>query len=73
MIELFLNSLPIFLNRGIPYVSKNRLTRMNAIADKLKEEDYDIVCLQEIWSINDFKMIKAKTYDKLPYTHYFYR
>ncbi|XP_043801021.1 putative neutral sphingomyelinase [Apis laboriosa] len=57
---------------GIPYVSPNRSARMTAIADKFATENYDIICLQEIWSINDFKMIKAKTQEQLPYSHYFY-
>ncbi|OXU23225.1 hypothetical protein TSAR_014811 [Trichomalopsis sarcophagae] len=57
---------------GIPYVSKNRVIRMNAIADKLMSEDYDIVCLQEVWSIDDFRLIRAKTQDRLPYSHYFF-
>ncbi|XP_003693892.1 putative neutral sphingomyelinase [Apis florea] len=57
---------------GIPYVSPNRNARMTAIADKFATENYDIICLQEIWSINDFKMIKAKTQEQLPYSHYFY-
>lgn len=59
--------------RGIPYVSKNRIERMNAIANRLNDENYDIVCLQEIWSINDFRLIRSKTQDKLPYSHYFFR
>nr|XP_033321070.1 putative neutral sphingomyelinase isoform X1 [Megalopta genalis] len=58
---------------GIPYISKDRTSRMEAIADKLASEDYGIICLQEVWSPNDFKMIKAKTQEQLPYSHYFYR
>lgn len=57
---------------GIPYVSKNRRARMEAIAEKLVTENYDIICLQEVWSIDDFKMMKAKTQEQLPYSHYFY-
>lgn len=59
--------------RGIPYISKNRMDRMKAIADQLCSGDYDIVCLQEVWLIRDYKMIKAATREKLPHTHYFYR
>lgn len=59
--------------RGIPYVSKNKRARMEAIAEKFITENYDIICLQEVWSIDDFKMIKAKTQEHLPYSHYFYR
>lgn len=57
---------------GIPYVSKNRSARMAAIAEKFAAENYDVICLQEVWSINDFKMMKAKTQEQLPYSHYFY-
>ncbi|XP_058789340.1 putative neutral sphingomyelinase [Phymastichus coffea] len=57
---------------GIPYVSKNRIDRMNAIAERLNDENYDIVCLQEIWSINDFRLIRSRTQEKLPYSHYFF-
>ncbi|XP_014211102.1 putative neutral sphingomyelinase [Copidosoma floridanum] len=69
--EIFLNVLTLNC-WGIPYVSKNRLNRMNAIADKLTSEDCDIVCLQEVWSINDYRLIKGKTREKLPYSHYFF-
>ncbi|XP_015596804.1 putative neutral sphingomyelinase [Cephus cinctus] len=57
---------------GIPYISKNRSARMNAIAEKLADGEYDIVCLQEVWSVDDFKMLKAKAQECLPYSHYFY-
>lgn len=62
-----------FLHRGIPYVSKNRITRMSAIAEKCASREYDIICLQEVWSVEDFKVIKAKVQEILPYSHYFYR
>lgn len=71
-LDLISSYIVIFF-RGIPYVSPNRNARMTAIADKFATENYDIICLQEIWSINDFKMIKAKTQEQLPYSHYFYR
>ncbi|XP_017891097.1 putative neutral sphingomyelinase [Ceratina calcarata] len=57
---------------GIPYVSRDRKARMAAIAEKFSKESYDVICLQEVWSIDDFKMIKAKTQEQLPYSHYFY-
>lgn len=57
---------------AIPYVSKNRKARMEAIADKFVDSEIDIICLQEVWSVDDFKMIRAKTQEKLPYTHYFH-
>lgn len=46
---------------------------MNAIADALLAADYDIVCLQEVWTDGDFFLIRDKVVDVLPYSHYFYR
>lgn len=46
---------------------------MEAIAEKLSTEEYDIISLQEVWSIDDFQMIKTKVQEKLPYSHYFHR
>ncbi|CAL7945150.1 unnamed protein product [Xylocopa violacea] len=57
---------------GIPYVSKDKNARIRAIAEKFATENYDIICLQEVWSVNDFKIIKARTQEQLPYSHYFY-
>ncbi|KAG7203833.1 hypothetical protein KM043_013844 [Ampulex compressa] len=57
---------------GIPYVSKNREVRMEAIAEKFATGEYDVICLQEVWSFADFQMIKAKTQEQLPYSHYFF-
>ncbi|KAL0105291.1 hypothetical protein PUN28_016738 [Cardiocondyla obscurior] len=45
---------------------------MLAIAEKCASGEYDIICLQEVWSVNDFKMIRTKTQEVLPYSHYFY-
>ncbi|XP_033606154.1 putative neutral sphingomyelinase isoform X2 [Cryptotermes secundus] len=57
---------------GIPAVSRNRKIRMNAIAEELALGKYDIVCLQEVWSENDYIDIKKLTLRVLPYSHYFY-
>ncbi|XP_043255982.1 putative neutral sphingomyelinase [Colletes gigas] len=57
---------------GIPYVSKDRKARIEAIAEKFTVENYDIICLQEVWSVEDFKMIKTKIQEQLPYSHYFH-
>lgn len=46
---------------------------MEAIAEKFVSQDYDVVCLQEIWSVSDFKLIRAKVREQMPYSHYFYR
>ncbi|XP_034952401.1 putative neutral sphingomyelinase [Chelonus insularis] len=57
---------------GIPYVSRNRVQRMRAIADQLLSGDYDIVCFQEVWSAKDYELIKNQILNILPYSHYFY-
>lgn len=46
---------------------------MAAIAEVLACGNYDIVCLQEVWTDSDFNLIKEKVSGVLPYAHYFYR
>lgn len=46
---------------------------MAAIAEVLATGNYDVVCLQEIWSDADYHMIKDKVSGVLPFSHYFYR
>lgn len=57
---------------GIPCVSKDRKPRMRAIAEALANQTYDIVCLQEVWSDDDFNLIREATLAVLPHSHYFY-
>ncbi|CAG9865285.1 unnamed protein product [Phyllotreta striolata] len=57
---------------GIPYVSKDRKNRMKAIACYLKNSEYDVVCLQEVWTDGDFDLIKNESSNIYPYVHYFY-
>ncbi|KAF4527422.1 hypothetical protein B566_EDAN015942 [Ephemera danica] len=57
---------------GIPFVSKDRAVRMDAIANQLATGKYDVVCLQEVWSNDDFDLIKDRVKEKLPYAHYFH-
>ncbi|KAK0183466.1 hypothetical protein PV327_001504 [Microctonus hyperodae] len=57
---------------GIPYVSKNRSQRMYAIAEELSSSDFDVVCLQEVWSTDDFTYIKKTCQENLPHSHYFH-
>lgn len=59
--------------RGIPLVSKDRKCRMQAIAETLALSQYDVVCLQEVWTDEDFVLIKDKVQGSLPFSHYFYR
>ncbi|CAB3228620.1 unnamed protein product [Arctia plantaginis] len=57
---------------GIPVVSKNRKERFEAIAKYLQESSHSIVCLQEVWSEQDYLFIKENVKSVLPYSHYFY-
>lgn len=59
--------------RGIPFVSKDRTARMKAIAEELASGKYDIVCLQEVWTVSDFNLIRDGVKSSLPYSHYFHR
>lgn len=57
---------------GIPFVSKDRKARMKAIALELASGKYDIVCLQEVWAVSDFNLIRDGAKPVLPYSHYFH-
>ncbi|XP_063823205.1 putative neutral sphingomyelinase [Ostrinia nubilalis] len=57
---------------GIPIVSKNRKERIHAIAKYLMESSHTLVCLQEVWSENDYLFIKDSLKEVLPYSYYFY-
>ncbi|XP_026765111.2 putative neutral sphingomyelinase [Galleria mellonella] len=57
---------------GIPVVSKNRKERMEAISKYLQTSSHNIVCLQEVWSENDYLFFKDSLKIVLPYSHYFY-
>ncbi|KAL0273040.1 UNVERIFIED_CONTAM: hypothetical protein PYX00_005815 [Menopon gallinae] len=56
---------------GIPYVSKDKNSRMSAIAKHLLISNLDLVCLQEVWSKKDFLFLSRKCHSQLPYSHYF--
>lgn len=59
--------------RGIPGISRDRKERFEAIGKYLAESVHNIVCLQEVWSENDYLQLKETLKEKLPYSHYFYR
>lgn len=64
----------IFASRGLPEVfAKEKKKRLSAIANYLNEGNYDVVCLQELWCIGDFKLIKSICNLTLPYAQYFHR
>ncbi|XP_058818342.1 putative neutral sphingomyelinase isoform X2 [Topomyia yanbarensis] len=57
---------------GIPYISKDRKVRVNAIGDVLSSGNYDVVSLQEVWSDGDYQYLKNRVEGVLPFAHYFY-
>ncbi|EEB06180.1 inositol phosphosphingolipid phospholipase C [Schizosaccharomyces japonicus yFS275] len=57
---------------GLRFVSKYRTERLHAIGVKLSECDYDIVLLQEVWSINDYHSIQNSTRENLPYSRFYH-
>ena len=59
--------------RGLYVVSKKRRFRLEAIADKISQEDYDLVALQEVWMPSDVELIRQKTQSTLPFAKHFYR
>ncbi|XP_055638499.1 putative neutral sphingomyelinase [Toxorhynchites rutilus septentrionalis] len=57
---------------GIPYVSKDRTVRVDAIGDVLASGKYDVVSLQEVWSDSDYQTLRKRAEAVLPFAHYFY-
>lgn len=49
------NRISFFLYRGIPFVSKDRSIRVNAISKEIANGDYDVVSLQEVSQIKSEK------------------
>jgi sphingomyelin phosphodiesterase 2 len=56
---------------GVPYVSKLRKQRMNALAKFINDSDIDICAFQEIWIEEDYKRLCGKTSNSFPYSYYF--
>lgn len=60
--------------RGIPWVSKDRHIRIEAIGNYLFENSkYDVISMQEVWTENDYQLLKLTIENVFPYSHYFYR
>lgn len=53
------------------YTSKNRKLRMKAIATKLRESDYSIIGLQEVWIRKDYEYLAEEMSSTFPYSYYF--
>lgn len=53
------------------YISKDRKTRMQAIAEHLKSCDYSIIGLQEVWVRKDYEYLSSELRMVFPYSYYF--
>ena len=56
---------------GLYGVSKFRRERMQAIGTYLKDSEFDIVLLQEVWCDEDFELIRAMIAHVYPHCHFF--
>uniref|UniRef100_A0A8D2MRV3 Sphingomyelin phosphodiesterase 2 n=1 Tax=Zonotrichia albicollis TaxID=44394 RepID=A0A8D2MRV3_ZONAL len=56
---------------AIRYLSKRRQQRVRLIGDTLRQEGFDLVLLQEVWSEQDYSELKAKLAGSYPFSHYF--
>lgn len=60
--------------RGIPYVSKDREIRMQAIGNFFASSScYDVISLQEVWTEHDYQLIRKIAEKQFSFSHYFYR
>ncbi|TXT10948.1 hypothetical protein VHUM_01699 [Vanrija humicola] len=57
---------------GLAFISKLRGPRLAAIANYLRESDYDVVCLQEIWIHQEFEQIRDDVQGVLPYSRFYH-
>ncbi|NWW31523.1 NSMA phosphodiesterase, partial [Panurus biarmicus] len=56
---------------AIRYLSKRRQERVRLIGDTLRQEGFDLVLLQEVWSEQDYSDLKGKLAGCYPFSHYF--
>ncbi|NXI26921.1 NSMA phosphodiesterase, partial [Sterrhoptilus dennistouni] len=56
---------------AIRYLSKRRQERVRLIGDTLRQEGFDLVLLQEVWSEQDYSDLKVKLASCYPFSHYF--
>ncbi|WVQ94507.1 hypothetical protein IAU59_001586 [Kwoniella sp. CBS 9459] len=57
---------------GLAIISKDRQTRIRAIAEYLATATYDIVCLQELWVYKDFEVVREHVRRNLPFSRFFH-
>ncbi|NWI26406.1 NSMA phosphodiesterase, partial [Sula dactylatra] len=56
---------------AIRYLSQRRQERIRLIGDMLRQEGFDLVLLQEVWSEQDYSNLKAKLGGCYPFSYYF--
>ncbi|NWT95893.1 NSMA phosphodiesterase, partial [Urocynchramus pylzowi] len=56
---------------AIRYLSRRRRERVRLIGDTLRQEGFDLVLLQEVWSEQDYSDLKVKLAGCYPFSHYF--
>ncbi|NXI01479.1 NSMA phosphodiesterase, partial [Pachycephala philippinensis] len=56
---------------AIRYLSKRRQERVRLIGDTLRQEGFDLVLLQEVWSEKDYSDLRVKLAGCYPFSHYF--
>ncbi|WWC68740.1 uncharacterized protein I206_102674 [Kwoniella pini CBS 10737] len=57
---------------GLAIISKDRASRIKAIADYVASSKYDIVCLQELWIYKDFEIVREGCRRNLPFSRFFH-
>uniref|UniRef100_F1L7K0 sphingomyelin phosphodiesterase n=1 Tax=Ascaris suum TaxID=6253 RepID=F1L7K0_ASCSU len=55
-----------------PVGSRDRQYRLSKLCEALLSTNYDIISLQEIWSVRDFDRINSAIKDVYPYSYYFH-
>ena len=48
-----------------------RLPRMQAIADKFSNSDFDILVMQELWVESDYTQMASAMHNRFPFSQYF--
>ncbi|NXT08239.1 NSMA phosphodiesterase, partial [Prunella fulvescens] len=56
---------------AIRYLSRRRQERVRLIGDTLRQDGFDLVLLQEVWSEQDYSELKVKLASCYPFSHYF--
>ena len=59
---------------ALAHISKARPFRVQHIADRIVEGDWDVVALQEIWiESEDWRLVRSICSERLGYSKFFYR